>query len=279
MKKILSLVISGVICITLVGCDTTKELDTTKYFETKNEEVIEGNKNYEYKEITSLETFSMDKFKDEKVKIVGTAKDLELNETTLEMWLEIEKNNTSYPLRVVIPSTMVNIKFTEGNTITVYGRFAGLTTKTYDDKKVNYLQLSAYFIEKGDTTENTNTEVVEQTKEGVNKEETKENKSSTQSSYKSSQGNTNKKSNKKESTSGGNYDNKDELPSGGYYTYCKNGHKIYTVNGDYDCGKCQKEWEKEQESEPGFIKDGTGLGEKEWNKNDEPEEHPDSYYE
>ena len=279
MKKILSLIISLILVLGIVGCNKKEELDTTKYFETKNEEVIKGNKNYEYKEMSSLETSSTDKFKDEKVKMVGKVKDLELNDKTLEMWLEIEKNNTPYPLRVIIPSTMVNTKFLEGYTITVYGRFAGLTTKTHNDKKINYWQLSAYFIEKGDTTANTNTEAVKQTKENTNKEETTENKSSTQTSHKSRKGNTNKKSNKKESTSGGNYDNKDELPGGGYYTHCKNGHKIYTVNGDYDCGKCQEEWEKEQENEPGFIKDGTGLGEKEWNKSDEPEEHPDSYYE
>ena len=79
---------------------------------------------------------STDEFKDEKVKMVGKVKDRELNEKTLEMWLEIEKNNTPYPLRVIIPSTMVNTKFAEGDTITIYSRFAGLTTKTHDEKRL-----------------------------------------------------------------------------------------------------------------------------------------------
>lgn len=88
--------------------------------------------------------------------MVGKVKDRELNEKTLEMWLEIEKNNTPYPLRVIIPSTMVNTKFAEGDTITIYSRFAGLTTKTHDDKNVDYWQLSAYFIDKCDTAANIN---------------------------------------------------------------------------------------------------------------------------
>ena len=49
MKKILSLIISLILVLGIVGCNKKEELDTTKYFETKNEEVIKGNKNYEYK--------------------------------------------------------------------------------------------------------------------------------------------------------------------------------------------------------------------------------------
>lgn len=40
---------------------------------------------------------------------------------------------------------------------------------------------------------------------------------------------------------GGNYDNKYELPIGGYFKRCPNGHSIYTINGDWDCGLCNSE--------------------------------------
>lgn len=231
MKKIISLILSGIICVSLVGCSSSA--DTDKYFESKNEEVIEKNKNNEYKEIGSLETFSMDKFKDEKVKIVGEVKDLELNEKTLEMWLEIEKNNTPYPLRVIITSNMVNIKFKEGDTITVYGRFAGLITKTHDDKKVNYWQISARFIEKGNTIGNDTTKsktepiTTEENKE-KNKEEVKDtsNDNTSNNSDKKTISNSNKQNSNKESETGIKHD------TDGLYTICNNcGKTVRTRDG------------------------------------------------
>lgn len=36
---------------------------------------------------------------------------------------------------------------------------------------------------------------------------------------------------------------------------------------------------RDEDGSPNIKKHGSELGEKEWNKNDEPEDHPDSYYE
>ena len=69
------------------------------------------------------------------------------------MYLEV-KNNTPYSLKVVIPSNMVNVEFKEGDTITVYGRFAGFVTKTYKGKSASCWQISAYFIESENTIKN-----------------------------------------------------------------------------------------------------------------------------
>ncbi|MBU5335698.1 hypothetical protein [Intestinibacter bartlettii] len=37
------------------------------------------------------------------------------------------------------------------------------------------------------------------------------------------------------------------LEPGGYFMRCSNGHSIYTMYGDYDCGQCQEEYEIEYE--------------------------------
>lgn len=151
MKKILSLVITGFICASLVACSSTS--NTAQYFDTNNEEILKNNKNFDYEEVTELETFSASSLEDKKIKICGNAKDIDIDESTLEMYLEV-KNNTPYSLKVVIPSNMVNVEFKEGDTITVYGRFAGLVTKTYKGKSASCWQISAYFIESGNTIKN-----------------------------------------------------------------------------------------------------------------------------
>lgn len=49
-------------------------------------------------------------------------------------------------------------------------------------------------------------------------------------------------------TVGGNYDNKYELPIGGYFKRCPNGHSIYTINGDWWCGLCCPEESDENDN-------------------------------
>lgn len=200
MKKILSLVITGVICASLVACSSTGS-STTQYFDTSNEEVLEKNKNFDYEEVTELETFSASSLEDKKIKICGDAKDIDLDESTLEMYLEV-KNNTPYSLKVVIPSNMVNVEFKEGDTITVYGRFAGLVTKTYKGKSASCWQISAYFIENGNTVkskkESTNVkEDHSKTKDTTNTTSTSNDKSSNSTKKNiSTENNNNKKENK-----------------------------------------------------------------------------------
>ena len=78
MKRILSLVITGVICASLVACSSTGA-STTQYFDTSNEEVLEKNKKFDYEEVTELETFSASSLEDKKIKICGNAKDIDID--------------------------------------------------------------------------------------------------------------------------------------------------------------------------------------------------------
>lgn len=118
---------------------------------------------------------------------------------------------------------MVNIKFLEGDTITIYGRFTGIVSKTYKDKTVDCLQISAYFIESGNTIKqysntesttkgtSTNTYSDNNNKENKNTDTSKENKTNSEKVN----GSNNKKSN---NTS----NNKEEYPAG----YIKDGRHL-----------------------------------------------------
>lgn len=202
MKKLLSLILTVVICASLVAC-SSNGASTTQYFDTSNEEVLEKNKNFDYEEVTELETFSASSLEDKKIKIYGDARDIDINESTLEMYLEV-KNNTPYPLKVVMPSNMVNAEFKEGDTITVYGRFAGLVTKTYKGKSASCWQISAYFIENGNkednsqennTKEKQKTAVEDNTKVETSKQETKQTTNKQTNNTKKNSNNTNNSNN------------------------------------------------------------------------------------
>ena len=62
-------------------------------------------------------------------------------------------------------------------------------------------------------------------------------------------------------------DEPEEPKEEGYYTTCPNGHKVWTVNGDYDCQQCYDDYMSQEDNnideETGLakIKDGTHLGE------------------
>ena len=154
-------------------------------------------------QVTKLETFSASILEDKKIKICGDAKDIDIDESTLEMYLEV-KNNTPYPLKVVMPSNMVNAEFKEGDTITVYGRFAGLVTKTYKGKSASCWQISAYFIENGNkednsqennTKEKQKTAVEDNTKVETSKQETKQTTNKQTNNTKKNSNNTNNSNN------------------------------------------------------------------------------------
>ena len=72
------------------------------------------------------------------------------------------------------------------------------------------------------------------TKKYTNQKETKSTKEATQ---KKSNENTTKE------------DKKEEPKQEGYYTTCSNGHKVWTVNGDYDCQQCYDDYMNQKDDE------------------------------
>ena len=71
-------------------------------------------------------------------------------------------------------------------------------------------------------------------KKDTNQKETKSTKEATQ---KKSNENTTKE------------DKKEEPKQEGYYTTCSNGHKVWTVNGDYDCQQCYDDYMNQEDDE------------------------------
>ena len=72
------------------------------------------------------------------------------------------------------------------------------------------------------------------TKKYTNQKETKSTKEATQ---KKSNENTTKE------------DKKEEPKQKGYYITCPNGHKVWTVNGDYDCQQCYDDYMNQEDDE------------------------------
>ena len=84
-------------------------------------------------------------------------------------------------------------------------------------------------------------------KEANNKSEVKK-ESKTYQQSKENKENTTKKDNSDNKTDETNTD-KSKKTTKGYWVTCPKGHKIWTINGDWNCNKCEEEYEKEQEKE------------------------------
>ena len=163
-KKILSLgLVSLLSASLLVGCDS--EFDSTEYLSDSGKYAleIERKTNREYERLTGLTVLGEVQYKDKYIVATGKVSDtphiedncmlisFDLDGDDNDSSIDSEGNNSPYPIRISIPKTMVDIKFDEGDTITVYGRFAGLREHR-GDKDLKYWHISAYFLELGDTT-------------------------------------------------------------------------------------------------------------------------------
>lgn len=134
---------------------------TTQYLTDQGKQAIKNSKEYDYKVITEW-TPLMSDYIDNKVKVSGTVEKLHLDNTMTKFLLNVKDNNTPFPVEVKIPSSNIDVEFKEGDTITVNGRFEGSITDEYNGEKFSYWTISAYYLEKGDTTKDT--------KEKANKE-------------------------------------------------------------------------------------------------------------
>ena len=179
-KKIISLLTSGLLVSSLmVGCsstDTDKDNSkyTTQYLTEQGKEAVKNCKEDDYIEITEW-TPLMSNYLDTKVKVIGTVKSLHLNDKMTKFLLDVEDNNTPFPLEVKIPGFNIDVEFKEGDTITVNGRFGGLETDEYNGEKFSYWTISAYYLEKGDTAKESKEATSKDEAYNVKEENTKEN--------------------------------------------------------------------------------------------------------
>ena len=77
------------------------------------------------------------------------------------------------------------------------------------------------------------------------KDNTTTKKDTNQKEIKSTKEATQKKSNENTTKE----DKKEELKQKGYWVTCSNGHKVWTVNGDYDCQQCYDDYMNQEDDE------------------------------
>ena len=147
-KKAISLLLVGAIVSSLmVGCG--KEIDTSEDLNDLGKKSIINAESYDYKKLDTIDnsTYTIPKY--ERVKICGRVESINTidDDKVFEICLE-DNNSTPYPLYINIPKHMVDVKFKEGDMITVYGTFQGLL-----EKDVKHWAINGYFIELGDTTD------------------------------------------------------------------------------------------------------------------------------
>ena len=250
----------------LVGCSS--EFDSTEYLDEQGKQLIkkyEDREKYNYIKVESLEPFtSEDMYKDKYIMITGKVTDIdEEGEVCYRLGFDFEENHTTEFIKVFVLKNSIDVKFNKGDIITVYGKCNGIKTKRYGDKSFDYWHIFANFLELGDTTNkdiNTKDKAIKETtdnkdvatesqpqkkitvnvseqatdkRDGTPKEDNNKStqKDINQKETKSTKEVTQKKSNENTTKE----DKKEEPKQKGYWVTCPNGHKVWTVNGDYDC--------------------------------------------
>lgn len=264
----------------LVGCSS--EFDSTEYLDEQGKQLIkkyEDREKYDYIKVESLEPFvSEDMYKDKYIMITGKVTDIdEEGQACYRLGFDFEENYTTEFIRVFILKNTIDVKFKEGDIITVYGKCNGIKTKRYGDKSFDYWHIFANFLELGETTNkdiNTKDKAIKETtdnkdvatesqpqkkitvnvseqvtdkRDGTPKEDNNKStqKDTNQKETKSTKEATQKKSNENTTKE----DKKEEPKQKGYYTTCSNGHKVWTVNGDYDCQQCYDDYMNQEDDE------------------------------
>ena len=91
------------------------------------------------------------------------------------------------------------------------------------------------------TPKDTNQKEIKSTKEATQKNTTKDKSEKNNSTQKKTTSNTDTK--EKETPK------KEEQKQKGYWVTCQNGHKVWTVNGDYDCQQCYDDYMNQEDDE------------------------------
>ena len=253
----------------LVGCSS--EFDSTEYLDEQGKQLIkkyEDREKYNYIKVESLEPFtSEDMYKDKYIMITGKVTDIdEEGEACYRLGFDFEENHTTEFIKVFVLKNSIDVKFDKGDIITVYGKCNGIKTKRYDDKSFDYWHINAYFLELGDTTNediNTKDKAIKETTDNkdvatesqpqkkitVNiSEQATDKRDGTpkEDNNKSTQKDTNQKKSNENATK---EDKKEEPKQKGYWVTCQNGHKVWTVNGDYDCQQCYDDYMNQKDDE------------------------------
>lgn len=304
MKKLLSLVVSLMLAIGMVGCSSKDKPYTTQYLTEQGKQSVENFKEdkSEYRELTELDDYTEKGL----VKLTIVVKDIDIDKKNVEIDIDYDKTdidwNTQNFVRVIFPSFTVNQEFKRGDTITIYGRYNGITSKTFDlgekDKSTHYFHhITGHFIELGEGTKDSDKEESKfEDKEEVTKENNDNTTKETISQSESTNNLNGNSSNKQTNNSNSNTNNNstcdfcgsatNTVQTYGNYRLCHSCYQgvVNSAEGDHklyeeDCNnnyQSDQDYEKDVEyHEDGGVKDGTTLGEQPWNQDDYNEEDDD----
>ena len=124
IKKILGIGLSILMGLSMIGC--SNGIDTTEHMVTKKcEETYKKCKKIDYKNLNDAikKDVDLELFKGYNVCVTGKVENLTYNEETgdIEGYLDVKNNKTDKPFKFIIPGEICDIKFKQGDTITVFG--------------------------------------------------------------------------------------------------------------------------------------------------------------
>lgn len=123
-KKVLGIGLSVFMGLSMIGC--SNGIDTTEHMVTKEcEKTYNYYKDYDFYDINDAlsNNKNLDKFKGEYITVTGKVENLAYNEEheRLEGYLDVENNNSDESFKFEIWSPRCDVKFKQGDKITVYG--------------------------------------------------------------------------------------------------------------------------------------------------------------
>ena len=139
--------------------ETVKEEKyTTKYLTEDGKQAVKNFKENksDYQEVTVIGLGGPEK--DSLVKMTIVVDDVDIDENNIEIDIDYDKTNniqwsTSDFTRIIFPSFAVDTEFKKGDTITIYGRYNDLLSKTFENGTTSYYyHIGGHFIEKSNGT-------------------------------------------------------------------------------------------------------------------------------
>ena len=153
-KKMLGLLLSGILMVSMVGCSSSEYDDsTTQYLTEQGQETTNKyreNKE-EYREIPmiSVDLIEMGELVKIKAKILSVnidEKEVSIGVAPTEAIVIGVEEGLS--IEFISPSFLMDTEIAEDEIVTIYGRFNGIKTLTYEDNSCSYYSFTTHFIEK-----------------------------------------------------------------------------------------------------------------------------------
>ena len=159
MKKMLGLLLSGALMVSMTGCSSDEYSEnTTQYLTEQGQEMTNRYREnkQDYREVSMISTDLIEK--GELIKM--EAKILSVDVDEKEVSIGVAPTNAvvigikeGLSIEFLSPSFLMDTEIIEDETVTIYGRFNGIKTKTYGDDSYSYYSFTTHFIEKGNDEE------------------------------------------------------------------------------------------------------------------------------